>query len=313
MFQPSSGTALKKPEPRNPVRRRSLRASVLALFSALLLCPASFAAVSVTDDAGRQVKLAKPAQRIVSLAPHATEMLFAVGAGKQVVGVVQHSDYPAQATRIASVGSGTALDLERILALQPDLIVAWGSGNSAPQVQRLRALGIPVYESEPRDYDTIAASLERLGVLARTEQAGKAAAGDFRARLAALKTKYANRPTLTVFYQIWSTPLMTLNGEHMVSQALRLCGARNVFEDLSQLAPTVSVESVVKANPDVIIASGGEQQDVLAPWRRFTGMKAVARANLLTIDGSLLNRPGPRIVEGTEALCRSLDRARAKM
>lgn len=280
------------------------------LCALVLTAPAAWAAITVTDDAGRQISLPQPARRIVSLSPHATELLFAVGAGKQVVGVVQYSDYPPEATRIPSVGSGIALDLERVLSLQPDLVVAWRSGNSAVQLKRLRELGIPLYESEPRDYATIASSLERLSILTGTAALGRAAAQDFRARLDKLEASYATQRPLSVFYQIWRTPLMTLNGEHMVSQALRLCGARNIFEDLPQLAPTVNVETVVQADPDAIVASSGEQDDVLAMWKRFPGMKAVAQGNLLLVDGGLMNRPGPRIVEGTEMLCRTLDRAR---
>jgi iron complex transport system substrate-binding protein len=282
------------------------------LLAALLLPSASLAAVSVVDDTDRNVTLAAPARRIVSLSPHTTEMLFAAGAGPYVVGVVQYSDYPPEATRITSVGSGVALDLERILRLQPDLVVAWKSGNSAVQVGRLRAMGIPVFESEPRDYQTIADSLERLARLSATEAVGRPAAEAFRARLARLQATYRERSPLTVFYQIWRTPLMTLNGEHMVSLALRLCGGRNIFEDLPVLAPTVSVEAVVKADPDLILASGGEQDDVLAQWRRFPGMKAVARDNLRIIDGGLMNRSGPRILDGTENLCRELDAARER-
>lgn len=279
------------------------------LLAGLLAGPVH-AKVSVTDDTGRAVTLPAPARRIVSLSPHTTEMLFATGAGPAVVGVVQYSDYPPEATRITSVGSGVALDLERIVALKPDLVVAWQSGNSAVQVERLRKLGIPVFLSEPRSYATIADSIERLGRLTGTAAKGREIAQDFRAHLARLQATYRDRAPVSVFYQIWRSPLMTLNGEHMVSQALRLCGARNIFEDLPTLAPTVSVEAVVKADPDVIIASGGEQDDVLAQWRRFPGMKAVARGNLRVIDGGVMNRSGPRILEGTEALCRELDAVR---
>jgi iron complex transport system substrate-binding protein len=287
--------------------------TALALgLAAVLLAPVTHATIQVSDDAGAAIKLNAPARRIVSLAPHATEMLFAAGAGAQIVGVVQHSDYPPPALDIASVGSGVALDLERIVHLKPDLVVAWRSGNSATQIGRLRQLGIPVYESEPRDYPGIAHSIERLAQLAGTEAVGQAAANSFRLRLAQLEASYKDRRVLTVFYQIWRAPLMTLNGEHMVSQALRLCGAQNIFGMLPQIAPTVSTEAVVMADPDVIIASSGEQDDVLADWRRFSTLKAVARANLLLIDGTVMNRAGPRVLDGTEMLCRQLDGARAR-
>ena len=272
--------------------------------------PPVLAAVSVVDDAKRTVTLPSPARRIVSLSPHATEILYAAGAGSYIVGVVQYTDYPLEAKRIPSVGSGLAVDMERLLALKPDLIVSWGSGNSAAQIRKLREFGIPVFESEPRDFLAIATSLERLGKLAGTEQTGRAAANAFRTQLQRLQKTYQQRPAVTVFYQIWRTPLMTLNGEHPVSLALRLCGARNIFAHLPQLAPTVSTEAVLQADPDVIIASSGEQDDVLEGWRRFPNLKAVAKGNLMLIDGGMMNRSGPRILDATENLCRQLDKAR---
>lgn len=285
-----------------------MAACALSFLAAL----SAFGAVSVVDDAQRTVTLPQPARRIVSLSPHTTEMLYAAGAGSYVVGVVQYSDYPPEAASVTSVGSGIALDLERIMSLKPDLVVAWTSGNSAAQLRRLRELGIPVFESEPREYLTIATSIERLATLTGTERTGQAAANAFRAQLKRIRETYQLRPDLTVFYQIWRTPLMTLNGEHPVSISLRLCGATNIFAHLPQLAPTVSTEAVLQANPDVIIASTGEQDDVLAGWKRFPKLKAVAHDNLLLIDGGMMNRSGPRILDATEALCRQLETARGK-
>lgn len=272
----------------------------------------ALAAVTVTDDSGRTISLPHPARRIVSLSPHATEMLFAAGAGARVVGGVEHSDYPPQASQLPSLGSGLAIDMERLLQLKPDLVVAWSSGNSAAQIRKMREFGIPVFESEPRDFPTIATSMERLGVLAGTETEGRKAAAAFRAQLERIEATYRKRQKVRVFYQIWRTPLMTLNGEHPVSIALGLCGAENIFGALPQLAPTVDIESVLQANPDAIIASSGEQDDVLAGWRRFPGLKAVAKNNLMLIDGGLMNRSGPRILDGTEALCKQIETARGK-
>ncbi len=279
---------------------------------ALLPLASAWATVSAVDDEARTVTLSEPAHRVISLAPHATEMLYAAGAGDHVVGVVDYSDFPPEAKRIPSVGSGIALDLERIVQLKPDLIVAWSSGNSAAQIARLRALGIPVFESEPRDFDAIASSLERLAHLAGTDATGQAAASSFRERLRKLAATYRHRPTVTVFYQIWRKPLMTLNGAHPVSRALRLCGGENIFGGLPQLAPTVGIEAVLQANPDAIIASNGATGDVLSGWRRFPHLKAVAHGNLITIDGSEMNRSGPRMLDGVEDLCRQLDRVRGK-
>ncbi len=286
----------------------------LLAYGALMLAPIACAAasVSVIDDAKRTVTLPSPARRIVSLAPHATEMLFAAGAGPYIVGVAEFSDFPPEAKRIPSVGSGVSLDLERIIQLKPDLVVGWNNGNAATQLKKLEPLGIPIYKSEPYDFEAIARSIERLAHLAGTNTAGRAAAETFRARLKHLQDTYQQRRRITVFYQIWRSPLMTLNGSHLVSSALRLCGGENIFADLPQLAPTVSVEAVLKANPETIIASTGEQDDLFAPWHRFPALKAVARGNLIAIDGNLLNRSGPRVLDGTEALCKQLDVVRRK-
>lgn len=285
-----------------------------ALAAGVLLCsaPVVIAAVSAVDDTQLTVTLPNPARRIISLAPHTTEMLFAAGAGAYVVGVTEYSDYPPEAKRIASVGSGLTLDLERIVQLKPDLIVGWNNGSAASQLAKLDTLGIPVFKSEPHGFSAIASSLERLAHLAGTDAAGQAAATSFRAHLQRLESTYRQRPALKVFYQIWRSPLMTLNDDTTPSAALHLCGAENIFGKLPQLAPTVSIEAVLKADPDVVIASTGEQDDVFGTWRRFPKLKAVARGNLLLVDGGLLNRSGPRILDGTETLCRQLDAVRNK-
>jgi iron complex transport system substrate-binding protein len=293
------------------MRRPTIAAACCAALLALAGAGAQ-AAVSAVDDSGHTVTLQAPAQRIVSLSPQATELLFAVGAGARIVGAIEFSNYPAEANKIPTVGSATMLDIERIIASKPDLIVIWGSGNLAPQVGRLRAVGIPIYDSEPRDFDMIATSLERLAVLAGTDAAGKSEAAKFRARLTRLAADYRERDPVTVFYQVWREPLMTLNDTHMVSSAIRLCGGRNIFGALPQIAPTVSIEAVLKANPEVIVGGTSAQDDSMAQWQRFPKLRATARGNLVTINSDLLTRAGPRILDGTAALCRSFDDARKK-
>lgn len=292
------------------IRTLLLRMACTAFMS--LALPPALAALSVTDDAGRQVTVQAPARRIVSLAPHTTEMLFAAGAGAYVAGVTEYSDYPPEAKRIPSVGSGVSLDLERIVALKPDLVVGWNNGKAAAQLARLESLGIPVFKSEPYSFATIASSIERLARLTGTDATGVSAAKAFRTRLQGLQDAYQGRRKVRVFYQIWRSPLMTLNGDHLVSSALRLCGGENVFGGLVQLAPTVNVESVLNADPEAIIASSGGAEDAFDTWRRFKTMQAVARGNLLTIDGGVLNRSGPRVLDGVEILCKELDKVRSK-
>ncbi len=286
---------------------RLLRAGLLA---ALLPATAAGATVSATDDSGRVVTLAAPAARIISLAPHATELLFAAGAGARVVGVSAYSNFPAEASRLPSVGDAMRADMERIIALKPDLIVGWKSGNNPAQLERLRALGLPVFDSEPRQFDDIASSLERLGALAGTVE-GRAAAARFRADLRALRERYSARKPVRVFYQIWPSPLMTLNDAHIVSEAIRLCGGVNLFGKLAPLVPTVSREAVLKADPEAIFVSDEDAQ-AFGRWRGYGNLTAVRNNSLFRIDGGVMNRAGPRMLGATALLCEQIDAARRK-
>ena len=286
---------------------RLLRAGLLA---ALLPAAAAGATVSATDDSGRVVTLAAPAARIISLAPHATELLFAAGAGARVVGVSAYSNFPAEASRLPSVGDAMRADMERIIALKPDLIVGWKSGNNPAQLERLRALGLPVFDSEPRQFDDIASSLERLGALAGTVE-GRAAAARFRADLRALRERYSARKPVRVFYQIWPSPLMTLNDAHIVSEAIRLCGGVNLFGKLAPLVPTVSREAVLKADPEAIFVSDEDAQ-AFGRWRGYGNLTAMRNDSLFRIDGGVMNRAGPRMLGATALLCEQIDAARRK-
>ncbi|RDU96593.1 cobalamin-binding protein [Trinickia dinghuensis] len=298
-------------------RRAAVRCA-LAWAALLPLAPCASAAITVTDDAGQRVTLAAPAQRVVALAPHAVELAYAAGGGAKLVGAVSYSDYPSAAKALPRVGSNTSLDLERIVALKPDLVIVWRHGNGERQLDRLRALGIPLYHSEPRKLDDVATDLIALGTLMGTGAQARAAAADYRGKIAALRERYAGRAPVSVFYEVWADPLMTLNGTHIVSDVIALCGGRNVFAKLTPLVPTVSTEAVVAANPEAIVTTsqGATQADAplpsLAAWRAWPRMTAVARGNLFAIDGDLINRPAPRLAQGAEQLCRDLQFARER-
>ncbi|MEO0316978.1 MAG: hypothetical protein RL404_655 [Pseudomonadota bacterium] len=281
------------------------------LVAGALLASPALATVTVTDDGGHPLSLPRPAVRIVSLAPHATELLFAAGAGGKLVGVSEFSNYPPEAGKLPSIGSSMQLDIERIVSLKPDLIIAWQSGNNARQVARLRKLGYPVFDSEPRRLDDIARTLENFGTLAGSEQ-GRAAARDFRQRQQSLRKRYAGKAPVRVFYQIWPSPLMTLNDQHIGSDALAMCGAVNVFGQLPQLAPTISRESVVEARPEAIFSSD-ERNEGWERWRSLPQIPAVRLDNLYRIDGAVMNRAGPRMLDAAEVLCRQIDAARTKL
>jgi iron complex transport system substrate-binding protein len=281
---------------------------------ALMGTAAPAGAVEVVDDIGRTVRLPASAERVVSLAPHATELLFAVGAGDRLVGTVSHSDYPLEARKIPRVGDYSRLDLERIVSLKPDLVVAWHSGNAAAQVERLRSLGFAVYFSEPRRFEDMAQDLLRLGALTGNRPQARRQAVRLREAVNALVERYAGRPPVTVFYQIWNDPLRTINGDHLINQAIEICGGRNIFADLPSLAPRITRESIIARDPEVIVASGmGEQRPQwLDDWRRWQALTAVKRGNLFFVPPALLQRHGLRLLQGTERLCGLLALARSR-
>jgi iron complex transport system substrate-binding protein len=290
-------------------------ACVLLLLGAVGVVPAH-GTVQAIDDAGSAIVLATPASRIVSVAPHLTELLFAAGAGDRIVGAVAYSDHPPAAKAIPRIGDSAQLDLERVVSLRPELIVVWRNGTSAQQVQRLRALGVPVYASESRRLGEISSTLRRLGRLAGTAAVAERRAAAFDRDVAALRERYAGRRPLRVFYQIWHRPLLTINGEHLISDALALCGARNVFADLKPLTPNVSEEAVVDADPDAIVTGSvdpGGRDDNLERWRRFDALRATRHGNLVVVDPDTLHRQSDRIVDGTRELCEQLDAVRARL
>jgi len=285
---------------------------LLICLTLCLMAGQATAAISVRDDYGNTVTLQKPAQRIISMAPHVTELLFAAGGGDRIVGTVSYSDYPEAAKRIARIGDNREVDIERVIAMKPDLLVVWRHGGSERQLEILRKLGIPLFYSEPHKLDEIPDSLIRLGHLLGTDREAQRAAADLRQRLAALAAQYANRPPVRLLYQVWDKPLYTLNGQHIVSDAIRLCGGENIFANMKITAPVVSIEAVLQDDPEAIVgtveknpAEGGVNM-----WKAYPSMTAVRRGNLITLDGNLLNRAGPRMIAGATALCEKLEQVR---
>src|SRR5688500_2420769 len=280
---------------------------IVALLSAML--PLGVEAVSAVDSDGRRVSLAAPAQRIVSLAPHTTEQLFAAGAGANVVATSEYSDYPEEAKRLPRVASSGTVNLEMVLALKPDLVVAWRLEATAPALARLESLGVPVFYSEPRRLDQIPDMIEALGELAGTAAQAKPLAASLRQKLNELKTTYGDRRPVSVFYQISERPLMTLGGRQFVSDAIALCGGRNIFADSTLMAPIVNVEAVLVVDPEAIITT---HETWHAPWKRFASLRAVRAGNFFTVPVNEMHRHGPRAIGATALLCRHIDEARLK-
>ncbi|WP_252109424.1 MULTISPECIES: cobalamin-binding protein [unclassified Halomonas] len=265
------------------------------------------------DDLDREVCLSAPAERIAALSPGATELAFAAGAGEQVVAVVSFSDYPPEAKEIESVGSHTRLDLEALVALEPDLAIGWVTGNPAEQLETLQALGMAVFYIEPRSVDGVASAIERLAALAGTEAQGRRVADNFVRDMAALEAQYAGEAPVDTFYQVWDSPLMSVNDAHLIGQVIRLCGGRNVFGNLDRLVPRLDDEAVLAADPAVIVAGGmgEENRDWLDHWSRYLELRAVQNDHLYLVPPSLIQRPTPRLVEGARRLCEHLATTRA--
>lgn len=293
------------------MRRRSATGgwARLALFGLLIAGAATHAAsVALTDDRGVTVELERPAQRVVTLAPSLTELAFAAGAGPAVVGVVAYSDYPPAAANLPVVASSGGIDVEGVLAVKPDLVLAWRSGNRPADLARLEKLGIPVLVTEPRRLADVPRILRLIGRAAGTEAAAEAAARAFEADLAALRAQYAGAREVSVFYQVWERPLRTIGGAHIIDEAIRVCGGRNVFADLQPLAPEVTLESVIAADPQVILYGG--EEGAPRSWARLASLRAVAQGRVYAIDASLVERPTPRLALGVAQICERLARAR---
>ena len=269
-------------------------------------------APQVIDDAGEKLSLPAPAQRIVSLAPHLTELLFAAGAGDKIVGTVHHSDWPAEAATIPLIGDSFNLDIEAIVRLQPDLVVLWQSGNRAEAYEKLKELGLTVYRSEPDTLEKIASTIVRFGQLAASEAVATQNSTDLLKMISSLRDQYARRSRVRVFYQFWDRPIFTVNAQHLISHIIDMCGGQNIFADLSTLTPQINPEAVLERNPEVIIGSGenASPPDWLDDWKAWPEMAANRNGQLYSIPPDYIQRHTSRVITGATMMCEFIDRAR---
>jgi iron complex transport system substrate-binding protein len=289
-----------------------------ALLLSLLIATASHAAEplrQLRDDSGETVTLGSAPCRIVSLAPGTTAMLFAAGAGHCVVGTIAHSNEPAEAARVPVVGDAETLDFEQLLGLRPTVVVVAVDVVQRVRIDRIKALGIPVYQVHVTRLAQMPESLRRLGSLAGTESVANVKAAELTAELAALDTRYRNRKQVRVLYQIWDRPIYTIGGRHVISDALTLCGAVNVFADLTTAAPAVTREAAVLRNPELILASAppGAADEWLAEWRKFPALAAVRRGQLVSHVDERIDRMGPSVIAATGQLCAVIDKSRTAL
>ncbi|MHA7878720.1 MAG: cobalamin-binding protein [Saccharospirillum sp.] len=272
----------------------------------LCLTRAWAAAIEVMDDEQRLIQLEQPAQRIVSLAPHVTEMLFDIGAHTRLVATTAFSDYPEAAKALPRIGDFNALNTEAILTLQPDLIIAYPGGPTRPDVDRLIQMGFKVFFSDPQSLEAIAATLRQFGRLSGERAEADQQARRFEQGMAELGSRYGNRKSLSVFYEVWHDPFYTLNGDTFISHVLTLCGARNVFADLPMTSPQVSLESIFAAQPDVIVTPE-QRAGADSHWYRHPHMHAVSQGAIVGVDPDVMHRPTPILLAGAQALCADLD------
>lgn len=299
----------------------SFTSVLLMLFVLLMLVPIATSAssvsdttksMSVLDDDGTEHVFDKPVTKIISLMPHATELLFEVGAGAHVIGAVQYSNYPEAAKSIPRVGSYGAINIEAVIALQPELVIAWPDANRSRELDRLRDLGVSIFVSNPNEFDEISASLIMFGKITGKEKEAKVAQEKFNKKLHTLRQKFSQKEKVSVFYQVWDSPLITQNGNTFISRAISLCGGINIFAELPMTNPQVNVESILVQDPQVIVASGmGESRpEWLKDWRQYKTLQAVKNNHLYHVAPDLLQRPTSRFLLGTEELCEAIDKAR---
>jgi iron complex transport system substrate-binding protein len=271
------------------------------------------AAVKLPQADGSVLQLESPAERLITLSPHLAELVFAAGAGGHLIATVEYSEYPEAASVIPRIGNAFRIDVERVVSLRPDLVIAWESGNPDQAITQLGSLGIPVWSVEIREPAEIASVLEHIGSASDEQPSAGMAALEFRRRLENLSMRYDSRPVLDFFYQVDARPLFTINGEHLISKGLNLCGGRNIFHGQAGLAFQVAQESVIVANPDALFAPFLDNgPDPLAAWLEWTGMQAVQQDALFLLPADKISRATPRLLDAIELACNLLDGLRER-
>ena len=290
--------------------RRCFARALLAGPLAAVSLGASAAPLALTDDLGRTVTLKSPAQRIVTLAPFLTELVFAAGAGDRVVGVSAYSNFPSQAASLPVVSSAVGISLEQLAALKPDLVMAWRDSFRPEDVERVGRFGAAVYIAHGRRLDDVPRLLRTIGTA--TGRDVSAVVGDFERRVAALKGEYGGKRRVDAFLEIWHRPLTTISGSHFMNDALEICGGRNLFKERAGVAPQVSWEEVYERDPFVIIGAGSApgEQEFRGNWKARGTLSAVKAGRLVYVDADTIQRPTTRTPEGIRQLCERLDAVR---
>jgi len=285
----------------------SLKKVTLCLIFFTIIFSTSLKAFDIVDDSGQKLSFEKPVTRIISLAPHITEILFYLEQGDKLIGRDQSSNFPEQAKSVLNFGSATQINLEALLKLKPDVVIAWYSGNTDPQIARLKELGIPVFYSEPRHLEDIKSTFLKFGELTGATKIAQEKALDFEKQINHFKKNNitSDKKPVKVFYQVWQEPLMTLNGDHIVSEVIALCGGYNIFSEQKIIAPQISIEAVIQANPELIII-GENNKNTIKLWGNWQSINAVKNKQFLAVNSDHLVRAGPRILLAAEKICQKI-------
>ncbi len=281
------------------------------VFFGLITAQTSIADITLPQANGDTLSLTAPAEHIITLAPNLAELVFAAGAGEHLKAVVEYSNFPEHVTQIPRVGDAFRIDLERIIELEPDLVIAWKSGNPQAALQKLEQLGLTVWQIEITRPEEIADTVENISYAAGTETIGQAVAGQLRNRLAIQQKQYADKTPVTYVYQMSARPLYAVNGQHIISRSLNVCGGHNVFSDLPALAPQISRESILLANPQAMIApeiSG--DPPALAVWLDWPRLQAVQNGTMLYLPADEISQATPRLLDSIDLACKLLDEVR---
>ena len=282
----------------------------ICVFTAFCITSSQAASISLKDDLDRTVELKQPAQRIVTLAPSLTELAFSVGAGNRVVGVSAYSDYPPQAKRLPQVSTAAGFSIEAIAALKPDLVLAWRDSVRPEDIERITGFGAAVFVAHSRNFEDVPRLLRAIGTL--TGHDGAAPAAEYQEKLARVRRDYAGKPRLSAILEIWNRPLTTIAGRHFMNEALEICGATNVFQDLNGVAPVVPWEEVYKRDPEVVVgaSSAASPEEFRANWRERPTLAAVRSDRLVFVDADRIQRLTARTPDGIAALCEAIARVR---
>jgi iron complex transport system substrate-binding protein len=287
---------------------------LLSLFISfgLITAQTSVAGISLPQANGETLVLPGPAMRIITLAPNLAELVFSAGAGDRLEAVVEYSNFPMQVAQLPRIGDAFRIDLERIIEFEPDLVIAWKSGNPQTALKKLEQLGITVWQVEITRPEEIADVVENISLAAGSESTGRTVARQLRNRLAKLRQQNAQKTPVNYFYQIAPRPLYTINGRHIISRSLEICGGQNIFSGLPALAPQISLESVVIANPQAMIAPGipGEAP-ALRAWLEWPQLQAVQNQNMLYLPADEISQATPRLLDSIDLACKLLDQVRS--